>query len=507
MEHVATSSRRGILAIAALFALFLFGFFYVMALGGGWRVFIYVNGGILFLAALGFFMKDAKSFLLFMVVFGITFGLGRHVVYERMPFESVLFSSGIRIDSVDVVLVVLMGYWGQSVARRQFRGKAFTLGNPIGSLFLIWIVVSVFLSLMVAKEPRFSMFEAFVMVKGFLLFLTLVNTIKEERDLRIVVLALMAMGAVQALYLVFQYITRTTYTIYGGLVTAPGGEAGFRSPGFYGGPDTHAVFLVTIFPIFLAGYLVYTEPAKRFAALMAMLLIVLGLMTTKVRIAGASLLLGSIVVVVVSQRRGWITFKKASYLFIVGTFLLILMVPLVYQQFTTRLYGQDRIPLMLTALNIIKSHLITGVGMGNYNFDVEQYVPVQERGKWLYTVHNQYLLILAEQGIVAAMIYYSMLLAAMRRYWIAAKSNNHLIFMISAAFFGVLIGSLPHRIVSMYHYQQYFYLYCVMLALAYVLPLMSRQASQFSSQNNGGPLKRFRETGGQAPPPPPSFRG
>ncbi len=473
MEHVATSSKRGLLLIVTLFGLFLFGFFYVMALGGGWRVFIYVNGGILFLAALGFFMKDAKSFLLFMVVFGITFGLGRHVVYERMPFESVLFASGIRIDSVDVVLVVLMGYWGQAVARRQFKGSAFTLGNPIGGMFLVWILVSLFLSMMVAKQPMFSLFEAFVMVKGFLLFLTLANIMKDEKDLRIVALALMTMGIVQAMYLVFQYVTRTTYTIYGGLVTAPGGEAGFRSPGFYGGPDTHAVFLVTIFPIFLAGYLVYTEPAKRFAALMAMLLIVLGIMTTKVRIAGASLLVSSIVVVIMTHRRGWISFKKATYLFVVGTFLLIIMIPLVYQQFTTRLYGQDRIPLMLTALNIIKSHLITGVGLGNYNFDIEQYIPVQERGKWLYTVHNQYLLILAEQGIIAAVIYYSMLLAAI---WRAAKSNNHLIFTISAALFGVLIGSLPHRIVSMYHYQQYFYLYCVMLALAYVLPVFSEQS-------------------------------
>jgi len=478
MEHAVNSSRRGILAIVALFGLFFLGFFYVMALGGGWRVFIYVNGGILFLAALGFFMKDAKSFLLFMVVFGITFGLGRHVVYERMPFESVLFSSGIRIDSVDVVLVVLIGYWGQAVARRQSKGPGFTMGNPIGALFLSWIVVSVLLSMMVARDPMFSLFEAFVMVKGFLLYLTLVNTMRDEKDLRIVVLALMAMGIVQAVYLVFQYVTRTTYTIYGGLVAAPGAEAGFRSPGFYGGPDTHAVFLVTIFPIFLAGYLVYTEPAKRFAALMAMVLIALGVMTTKVRIAGASLLLGSIVVVVMTQRRGWISFKKAAYLFIVGTFLLVLMVPLVYQQFTTRLYGQDRIPLMLTALNIIKTHLITGVGLGNYNFDIDQYIPVEERGKWLYTVHNQYLLILAEQGIIVAAIYYSMLFAAMRRYWVAAKSNNYLIYTVSAALFGVLIGSLPHRIVSMYHYQQYFYLYCVMLALAYALPVLSNQLSK-----------------------------
>lgn len=393
MEHVATSSRRGILAIVALLGLIFFGFFYVMAFEGGWRVFIYVNGGILFLAGLGFFMKDAKSFLLFMVVFGITFGLGRHVVYQKMPFESVLFASGIRIDSVDVVLVVLIGYWGQVIARKQFHGNAFTLGNPIGGLFLIWVMVSVFFSMMVAKEPMFSLFEAFVMVKGFLLFLTLANTIRDEKDLRIVVLALMAMGTLQALYLVFQYVTRTTYTIYGGLVAPPGPEAGFRSPGFYGGPDTHAVFLVTIFPIFFAGYIVYTGPAKRFATLMAMLLIILGIMTTKVRIAGASLLLGSIVVILVSRWRGWMSWKKTIYLFIVGAFLLIFMVPLVYHQFTTRLYGQDRIPLMLTALNIIKSHLITGVGLGNYNFDVEQYVPVQERGKWLYTVHNQYLLI------------------------------------------------------------------------------------------------------------------
>ena len=92
MEHAVASSRRGILAIVAFFSLFFFGFFYVMALGGGWRVFIYVNGGILFLAALGFFMKDAKSFLLFMVVFGITFGCPSSQCSLPQAFASTLWT-------------------------------------------------------------------------------------------------------------------------------------------------------------------------------------------------------------------------------------------------------------------------------------------------------------------------------------------------------------------------------------------------------------------------------
>jgi hypothetical protein len=446
----------------------ILGYAYVIALGKGWRAIVYIHGAIFFFAGLAVFMKDAKSFLLFTLTFATAFGFGRHIVFEQMPFESVLFSAGIRIDTVDVILLILYGHWALGLGSGEKRVLPFTAGGWLGAIFLAWIACLFFLSLAVSKEPRFGLYETFAIAKGFLLFFYLVNNVTTHHDLKIIVYGLMAVGIVQSLYLVFQFITKTSYTIQGESIPSDP-EGGFRSKGFFGAFDTHAMFLATILPIFLAAFLVYSQPAKRLAAVASMILLMFGAASTRARIAIASLGISVLIIPILSYQRGKISSRRTAITLIACILVGMMSIPMVYQRFAASPFGEARLPLVATALSMIKDHLIFGVGPNNYNFLVDQYVPPRWRGTWSYTVHNEYLLRIAETGILAASLYYAMIILAIMKFAESTRSQDPLVYSVSAGLFSALIASIPHRFVSIYHAQQYFTLFCIILALAYVV--------------------------------------
>ena len=162
---------------------------------------------------------------------------------------------------------------------------------------------------------------------------------------------------------------------------------------------------------------------------------------------------------------------------IAGIFMTIAVIPLVYERFAYGIYGEDRIPLLVTAFNMFKSNALFGVGANNYNFVVLQYIPPNFLSEWLFTVHSEYLLRLAETGILGFLLYYGFVLLVMYRLFQGSMSDRPLIFMISCGFFAAFIGSFVHRIVSMYHYQQVFALQSVVFALSVIVNTLDKRES------------------------------
>jgi hypothetical protein len=73
-----------------------------------------------------------------------------------------------------------------------------------------------------------------------------------------------------------------------------------------------------------------------------------------------------------------------------------------------------RVDLMKPALNMIKSHPIMGVGPGLYGYRLREYAAGYDG--WLYIAHNEYLLILAERGLVGFAAYVLLLRAMVRQF-------------------------------------------------------------------------------------------
>ena len=448
--------------VKVLFAISLFaligGYLYVAALSTSYRAFIVIHASILFFAGIALFLRNIKIFFLSTTLIMLAIGFGWHFVYVRQPFESVLFSEGLRIDVVDVIVIMCYVHWGLSLASKNAEIRPITFGGKVGIAFLIWIIYVFLSSLISATNLIYSLYEVNVYVKGFVLYLYLVNNINTEYEFKIAIYAVCLGCLILSLYMLAQYITKTNYTVQGVLLTGAPGPEGFRSHGFSGSPDNSAAFLVNIFPILLVGLFLVKDMSKKILIVTSMILILLAVIASKVRIAESTILVSVLISIFIMYRRGWLSKGQLVASILFGILSLLLVVPLVYARFAYGVYGEDRWPLMVTAFNMFKSNIVFGVGANNYNFVVLNYIPPELLKAWVYTVHSEFLLRLSETGILGFLLYYTFVTVVIVTFYKATFTKNPLIFVVSCGFFASVTASFIQRLASPYHYQQFFML-------------------------------------------------
>lgn len=469
------SSRNVLLLMASFVAIALISYFYVISFSLGWRMIAVVHGGAAFFLGCAWFSRDLPRFLLFVAIFCIPLQFGYHVIHDPvLTMESQPFVSGTRIDSVDVVLILLYVHWAVLLSRDK-GARRIRLGHPVGTLLLIWIVYCFVSSLWTSVLWKYSLFECVELSKAFLLFLYLVNNVSSRQDFLAVVYGLFANTMTHGAYLVGQYVTGLNYTLHGELSTLFSGPEDFRAVGFFGGPDGASVLISVVFPVGVAYLVCFPGRLRRICAVAAVILLVLGLLCTKIRAGWLAVLVSSVTVLWICYLRGWISSRRITKFVFIGVVLLVLISPFVVERFRLGSYGHARVPLVLTAVNMIKEHPVLGVGINNYAFRVAPYIPFKLRYAWTYIVHNEYLLMLAETGAIGFLLYYSLLLLALVLLWRITRSSDKWLFVVSAGFFAALIGSLPHRMFSIYHCLNFFLQWCVVLALTQAMTTFERE--------------------------------
>ena len=459
------------------------GYAYVTALSTGYRAFIVIHASILFFAGIAIFLRNIKIFFLLTMLIMLTLGFGWHFVYERLPFESVLFSQGLRIDAVDVILVLCYIHWGLSLAGKNALIRPITIGGKVGIVFLGWIIYVFLSGFITATNLPYILYEVIVYMKGFLLYFYLVNNINSEHELKIAIYAICAGCVALALYMIVQNLTKTNYTIQGVLLTGEAGPEGFRSAGFSGSPDNSAAFLVNIFPIFLVGLFLVKDIFKKALIVASMILTALAIINSQVRIAQASLLVSVLILIFVTYRRGWMSKGQLVASILTGVFSLLAVIPLVYVRYATGSTGEDRYALMVTAYNMFKGNILFGVGANNYNFVVLNYIPPDLLKAWVYTVHSEYFLRLSETGILGFLFFYTFIIIVIVTFYRATFTKNPLIFIVSCGFFASMMGSFIQRLASMYHYQQFFMLESTIFALCALTEFYEKNPGSLKKEN------------------------
>ena len=79
------------------------------------------------------------------------------------------------------------------------------------------------------------------------------------------------------------------------------------------------------------------------------------------------------------------------------------------------------------ALQMLKDHPLLGVGLNNFTVRMSEYGEVSGWARFLQPVHNVYLLIAAETGILGLILFLCLLFSVFRLLW---RSKNYL-FLIS----------------------------------------------------------------------------
>lgn len=471
---VITRKDGRIPVIIAAFGAAVLGILFVQAFTVGWRAVALFPLAAAFVFGCALFIHRLRDFLLFSLMLFLPLQFGYHVVFDPAGLLEQAYRQGIVIESVDVILMLLYLGWTFNACVKKGTEKRLVLGGSMGVLLIVWIGFLLVSSLFVSKRLDYSYYAVFEFFKGFLLFWYLANNIEDERDLRIIVYGLFAGTVAHALYICFQYATGLNYTVHGVASQHFVPLEGFRPVGFSGSWDEAAIMIATGLSVMLAHALVVTRGPKRQFSLVLVVIVLVGLLLTKMRSAWLAGLVSAVLVMAISYFKNRVPSGLVVKAGVALTIVILAASPFVAHRLITGTRGEDRVPLMYTAFNMFEDNWAAGVGKGNYFIHAPQYLPRDLVGTWVSTVHNEYLLHLSETGIIGFVVYYLILLLALKKLWAGTSSSSPWVFAVSLGLFAALIGSLPNRFFSMYQFVTTFLLYCVILALAYRVEAMAR---------------------------------
>jgi O-antigen ligase len=302
------------------------------------------------------------------------------------------------------------------------QSRAFLMNKKNQYLNIAVVVVGIMvlvMSVLVSIEPSIS----YQFVNGFVIAVCFMLLVSRSSYSSVVLsAALWVAGVVQALLGLVQFFTQQvlgnkwlgmashTAKELGASVVESGDERWLRAYGSFGSPNSLGIFLAFILVIGLVLYVQTESHRKRLLLTCGQLIIASGLVVSFSRGAWIAGAFGIVTVIIQSWRRGWHSeiVKQVFFYSLISIFFIIALLPL----FTTRLTQETRLEVrsvaeresqLREAWNVIREHPLHGVGPGAYTAYLAKAHP-QLSAYDLQPVHNIYFLVMAEWGVVVAVI-------------------------------------------------------------------------------------------------------
>jgi O-antigen ligase len=111
----------------------------------------------------------------------------------------------------------------------------------------------------------------------------------------------------------------------------------------------------------------------------------------------------------------------------------------------------DRVPLMQLAGRMIADNPVLGVGANNFAVRAEDYWTNRTVDEWLYVVHNKYLLVASESGLLALAMFVLFLYLTLRYGWRAWQGRDRLLAPIALGLTAGMIGHMVHFLVDIFN--------------------------------------------------------
>jgi len=326
---------------------------------------------------------------------------------------------------VDLPVFAAIGFAFANGQRVKFYFKEIT---PSFLLMALWMVVTS----AKAMEPGWGIAEISKWVRGYLIFVCLANFIKNEKDLRAVLFAVLAGFAFEVLIGLYQWRRGSVGLWFlGERLWRP---EWWRAYGTFYVPSYFSNFLIMVLP-FILRLLIFYKPAKR----------------SETSYYGFLMATGMAVLYATYSRGPWISFLAVVVLMLLFTFfksklrpkvkwpiaaglVFVLLftwkyLPRIIEQFgeQRQMSAMSRVYLGQVALRLIEDNIIFGVGPGNYELKSPEYViPIKEYPTEHLSemVHNSYLLIGSENG-VPGLVIFVLILGQMSWIFLRMFRSNH----------------------------------------------------------------------------------
>jgi O-antigen ligase len=375
---------------------------------------------------------------------------------------------GLNVSVTTVCLALLYGAWLPRVAIRRIPLSANVLRAILPAIVYAAVVGVAALG---AYSVKLSLFELFLLAQAFLLLLYIVRRVRTEQDVRFVVTLMLAVVVVESLIMLgLRFVVGHSLDILHWRARI---DASGRVEGTLGSANTAASYFVVMLPVVL-GVLLTEWPARyRMLAVLALFLGAVGLVLTMSRGGWLSAAMALTFLCVAAWRRGRLSLLVPAALLLSG-----LSVFLLFSQMITERLSQDdrgaalsRLPLMSMSFRMFEAAPLLGVGPNNQTVAMRPYAQSAAfRGGFIYVVHNRYLQVMVETGIVGLLAFLFFLLSTLRcgwRAWIRDTGNLSAVALgLTAGLLGVLIHMNMDTFSGRFQVQQLWLVAGLMIALA-----------------------------------------
>jgi putative inorganic carbon (hco3(-)) transporter len=412
----------------------------------GCGVIVALGSGFLLIA------QDALNrfvyFFIFAFALGIPFNLDKNFFYR--PYVGVC-SVDVSMSLLSVMALYALFCFG---GIQQTRKTLFRCNMLLTAPILLYIAAGV-LSLLNAEFPDLTVLELIRLATLFIIFFLVMN-FRSNKMISVFMFCL-GMGVIlQALIAFYQYKTGHTLGlgVFGEktLIEQDIGYVANRATGTIGHPNILAYFFEILIPCMFAMLVVERSFFLKLWYGCCVFLGVIGLFTTLSRAAWLTLPFSmGVVFLVLFKDRLW-KLKTFMFLFFGATLLLIILAfayPTIERRFTHTDYGsaKARTPMNIAALSIVRQFPVIGVGLNNCaavfkRFDTTGHARIL-RGV-AHVVHNMYLQIWLEVGLIGLLMFLYIFIAAAVIAW-------RLLFRVSQWRRGVLIGVLCGLMAQGFH--------------------------------------------------------
>lgn len=370
------------------------------------------------------------------------------------------------------VFVMVIIWWAIKKLKSQNSNlKTKSQNSKIFYLILLSFVFYSFISIFWSDSRSVALYAWLRLMEGIGLFLVL-QVIKF--DLSKLAWSFIFSALIQAGLGVWQFLTQSTFACkWLGMAYHDPIESGtfvvetvlrrwLRAYGSLPHPNILAGFLAVGLMLIAWLYEKVAYGLKKLLLPVCFAILTLGLLTTFSK--SAIVALG--VVALFSWIAAWLTRQDKEVKITLLKFTLIFLViatifsAVFWEPVSTRLYGQERLEIKSTeqrlsyfgeAWQLIKKQPIFGVGIGNYTLAVHNEINANLKSWDYQPVHNIFLLILAELGIIGFVFVSSFLCFFVSLFLRLLKEKDFLHLMLfSALFFIILVGLFDHYLWTLY---------------------------------------------------------
>jgi putative inorganic carbon (hco3(-)) transporter len=106
----------------------------------------------------------------------------------------------------------------------------------------------------------------------------------------------------------------------------------------------------------------------------------------------------------------------------------------------------SRLPLNQVAWNVIGDHPVFGAGLNNFDITMQRYLGPDFTGIWQYTVHNRFLQIWSETGILGVLAFFSIMCVALWHGWKLLKDQDATVATLGLGLLASYCAVLAHML-------------------------------------------------------------